>query len=70
MPACCCNGLGTARGTLAGMLAADLAAGARSELLDQMLAEAPPARLPPEPIAWLGATARIRWGELRAGREL
>ena len=68
--ACCCNGLGTTRGTLAGMLSADLAAGARSELLDQMLAEAPPARLPPEPIAWLGATARIRWAELRAGREL
>ena len=68
--ACCCNGLGTARGTLAGMLAADLATGAHSDLLDQMLAEQPPSRLPPEPIAWIGATARIRWSEIRAGREL
>jgi glycine/D-amino acid oxidase-like deaminating enzyme len=68
--ACCCNGLGTARGTLAGMLAADLATGARSDMLDQMLAEQPPSRLPPEPIAWIGATARIRWSEKSAGREL
>ena len=68
--ACCCNGLGTARGTLAGMLAADLATGARSDPLDQMLAEQPPSRLPPEPIAWIGATARIRWSEFMAGREL
>jgi glycine/D-amino acid oxidase-like deaminating enzyme len=68
--ACCCNGLGTARSTLAGMLAADLATGAPSVLLDQMLSERPPSRLPPEPIAWLGATARIRWSEIMAGREL
>jgi glycine/D-amino acid oxidase-like deaminating enzyme len=68
--ACCCNGLGTARGTLAGMLAADLATGASSDLLDRMLAEQLPSRLPPEPIAWVGATARIRWSERMAGREL
>jgi glycine/D-amino acid oxidase-like deaminating enzyme len=68
--ACCCNGLGTARSTLAGMLAADLATGAHSGLLDQILAERRPSRLPPEPIAWIGATARIRWSERMAGREL
>lgn len=68
--ACCCNGLGTVKSTLAGMLAADLACGERSALLTEMLAEAGPARRPPEPFARLGATARIRWSEHRAGREL
>lgn len=51
--ACCQNGLGTARGTFAGVAAAD-----------------PPARLPPEPLTWLGAYARMRWGERMAGKEL
>lgn len=68
--ACCQNGLGVAKGTLAGMAAADLALGASSEVLQFMQDEADPARLPPEPIAWLGATAKIRWGERAAGAEL
>ncbi|WP_282608512.1 FAD-binding oxidoreductase [Pelagibius sp. Alg239-R121] len=68
--ACCQNGLGTAKGTLAGMLAAELATDTPSELLQDLLAEAPPQSLPPEPVAWLGANAVIRWGELKAGTEL
>jgi glycine/D-amino acid oxidase-like deaminating enzyme len=68
--ACCQNGLGTAKGTLAGMLAADLAAGRRSDLLDRMVAGPAPQRLPPPPFARIGATAVIRWGEFRAGGEL
>lgn len=68
--ACCQNGLGTARGTLAGMLAADLAAGRRSNLLEQVEAGPKPERLPPAPFARVGATAVIRWGEYRAGAEL
>ena len=68
--ACCQNGLGTAKGTHAGMLAAELATGHRSELLDGLLGEAPPQALPPEPLAWLGANAVIRWGEMKAGLEL
>lgn len=68
--ACCQNGLGTAKGTLAGMLAAELATGTPSDLLDDLLAEAPPQALPPEPLAWLGANAVIRWGEMKAGLEL
>jgi hypothetical protein len=51
-------------------LAADLATGARSERLDQMLSNLPPSRLPSEPIAGMGATARIRWSDIMAGREL
>lgn len=68
--ACCQNGLGVAKGTASGLLIAELAAGQTSSLLDDMLAEPGPSRLPPEPFAWLGATATMRWGEFAAGREL
>ncbi len=67
--ACCQNGLGTVRGTLAGILAADLATGATSPALDRMSAADAPRRLPPEPLASLGANLRLRWGARRAGRE-
>ena len=68
--ACCQNGLGTVQGTFNGMLTAELAAGHPSDLLDAHRAKAGPSRLPPEPIAALGATARIRWAEYQAGKEL
>lgn len=68
--ACCQNGLGTAKGTLSGILAAEQASGVGSDLLDGMLAEAEPVKLPWRPIARAGATAVLRWGEMRAGREL
>lgn len=67
--ACCQNGLGTSKGTLAGMLAAELAAQGNSPLVAKMLAFDQPRRLPPEPFAWLGANAKIRWEEMRAGAE-
>ncbi|MEM7746218.1 MAG: FAD-binding oxidoreductase [Pseudomonadota bacterium] len=68
--ACCQNGLGTARGTFAGVAAADLAVGRETEFTAAMAAKSTPRRLPPEPFAWLGATARIRLGERAAGAEL
>ncbi len=68
--ACCQNGLGTAKGTLAGMLAAELACGEASDLLDEFMDQDAPAKLPPAPIARLGANAVMRWEEWRAGREL
>ena len=68
--ACCQNGLGTTRGTLAGMLAAELAAGGNSPLVGEMLAFDPPKRLPPGPFAWIGANMALRVKEWRAGREL
>lgn len=68
--ACVQNGLGTARGTLSGMLAAELAAGVSSARLSRALAQPQPTRLPPEPFAALGANASIRWQQMRAGREL
>jgi glycine/D-amino acid oxidase-like deaminating enzyme len=67
--ACCQNGLGTSKGTLAGMLAAEQAAQSNNPMVAQMLALAAPKRLPPEPVAWIGATATIRWEEWKAGRE-
>lgn len=68
--ACCQNGLGTAKGTLHGMLMAELASGQPSDLLDDVLNQPRPSRLPPEPIAWLGANATLKWSEYKAGREL
>ncbi|WP_368517825.1 NAD(P)/FAD-dependent oxidoreductase [Rhizobium sp.] len=67
--ACCENGLGTVKSTLAGIMAAELATGTASEQLEQYMDHAAPSRLPPEPFAWLGINSVIRLQELRAGRE-
>jgi glycine/D-amino acid oxidase-like deaminating enzyme len=67
--ACCENGLGTVKSTLAGMMAAELATGTMSRELSQYMDHPQPSRLPPEPIAWLGINGVIRLQELRAGRE-
>jgi len=68
--ACCQNGLGTAKGTISGKLVAELASQQTSSLLEDQLACDAPDRLPPEPIATIGAKAILRWGEFRAGKEL
>ncbi|MEM9605209.1 MAG: FAD-binding oxidoreductase [Pseudomonadota bacterium] len=68
--ACCQNGLGAARGTVAGIAAAERAARVNSELAEQLEAEAAPRVLPPEPFAALGANAVMRWKEFSAGREV
>ncbi len=68
--ACCQNGLGTAKGTTLGMAAADLASGEKSWIVDRLLAEDAPVKLPPMPLTYLGANAVMRWGEFRAGREM
>lgn len=67
--ACCDNGLGTVKSTLAGMMAADLATGTVSEQLKKYQKQPKPSRLPPEPFAWLGINSVIRSKELRAGLE-
>lgn len=67
--ACVQNGLGTARGTLTGIAAAERAFGQRSEITDHFLQEAAPQRLPPQPFATWGANAYLRWKEHRAGAE-
>ena len=67
--ACCQNGLGTAKGTFAGMMAAEIAAGAPSEFAIAAMAEPQPVRLPPEPLSSIGANAYLRWKEWRAGAD-
>jgi len=66
----CQNGLGAARGTYTGIMAAELASGEASENLTRFSNQALPSRLPMEPIASIGAIATLRWGEFKAGREL
>ncbi len=67
--ACCENGLGTVKSTLAGMMAADLATGSIRRSSNNSWINAEPSKLPPEPFAWLGINSVIRLQELRAGRE-
>ena len=66
---CVQNGLGTARGTLTGIGAAELACGHDSAVTRHFGAEAEPARLPPAPLATIGANLFLCWKEWRAGQE-
>lgn len=68
--ACCQNGLGIAKGTLAGGLAADLALGKTSPALTRARAADAPTRLPPKPLARVGANVLLKFQERRAGKEL
>lgn len=68
--ACCQNGLGTAKGTLAGMAAADLACGVQSEIVDHLSASDAPQKLPPQPFRSIGANAVIKFREFKALKEL
>ncbi|WOI32445.1 FAD-binding oxidoreductase [Tritonibacter scottomollicae] len=66
---CVQNGLGTARGTLTGISAAELAAGESSEISRHFSTEARPKLLPPQPFQQIGANAVLRWKEWRARAE-
>jgi glycine/D-amino acid oxidase-like deaminating enzyme len=68
--AACQNGLGTTKGTLSGILAADLASGVDSDLLRQWQSQDPPKKLFPEPLMSLGARAYLKWVQSRAGLDL
>ena len=63
------NGLGTARGTLMGIAAAELACRQTSDVTDFFLAEDDPVRLPPHPFDTIGANAYMRWKEWQARLE-
>lgn len=66
---CVQNGLGTARGTLTGIGAAELACGYSSAISAHFSAETRPKRLPPRPFREIGANAWMRWKEHRAAKE-
>lgn len=63
---CVQNGLGTARGTLTGICAAELACGTESIITRHFAAEAQPRMLPPQPFRDIGANLFTRWGEWKA----
>lgn len=67
--ACVQNGLGTARGTLSGIGAAELACGLTSDITRYFGAEPEPTRLPPHPIDTIGANVYLRVNEWQARRE-
>jgi glycine/D-amino acid oxidase-like deaminating enzyme len=67
--ACVENGLGTTRGTLTGIGAAELACNVTSNTTRHFTAEAEPLRLPPPPLSTIGANLYLRWREWRAGNE-
>ncbi len=67
--ACVQNGLGTARGTLTGITAADMALGVDSDIARHFAAEPEPKRLPPPPFSTIGANLFLRWKEWRAAQE-
>jgi glycine/D-amino acid oxidase-like deaminating enzyme len=67
--ACVQNGLGTARGTLTGMAAAELACGQTSDVTEFFTREDRPKRLPPQPFQQIGANTVLRWKEYRAAQE-
>jgi len=66
---CVQNGLGTTRGTLTGIGAAELACGVESDITRYFAAEARPRPLPPRPFREVGANALLRWKEWRARDE-
>lgn len=66
---CVQNGLGTARGTLTGIGAAELACGITSDITHHFTAEDSPRRLPPQPFQQIGANAVLRYKEWRAREE-
>ena len=69
--ACCQNGLGTTRGTIAGIVAAEMASdNSASSLVPDYRPQAIPQRLFPEPLMTLGARSVIKFKEWRAGKEL
>ncbi|MDE2444646.1 MAG: FAD-binding oxidoreductase [Alphaproteobacteria bacterium] len=67
--ACVQNGLGTVRGTLTGIGAAELACGVASDITQHFTSEAEPTKLPPRPFSTIGANVYLRWKERLAARE-
>jgi len=64
------NGVGVAMGTIAGRLLADLAVGATSPLLDDMLELPRPSWIPPQPLLGVGVRTALAVLSARARAEL
>jgi glycine/D-amino acid oxidase-like deaminating enzyme len=59
--AVCQNAVGVTKGTIGGLLAADLACGRDNPLIGDMQALGQPGSLPPRPLLDLGVQARMAW---------
>jgi glycine/D-amino acid oxidase-like deaminating enzyme len=67
--ACCQNGLGTTKGTAAGVAAAERAFGAVSDLANYLEIQPENQKIVPEPFAGIGANAYLKFNDWRAGVE-
>jgi glycine/D-amino acid oxidase-like deaminating enzyme len=69
--ACCQNGLGATKGTIAGVVAAEKASGKKVEShIPDFVQQDLPQKLLPEPFMSLGASGYLKFRELCAGNEL
>ncbi len=59
--AVCQNGVGVTKGTISGVLAADMACGVDNPMIADMQSLGTPDRLPPQPMLGLGVRARLAW---------
>jgi len=66
---CVQNGLGTVRGTLTGIGAAELACGIESGITRHFTAEPEPTRLAPPPLSTIGANIYLRFKEWATSKE-
>ncbi|MDB4558719.1 FAD-binding oxidoreductase [Amylibacter sp.] len=67
--AVCQNGVGVTKGTISGLLAADLATGRDNPLLVDMLALGQPSKLPPRPFLDLGVNTKMKLWEFQQRHE-
>ncbi|MBC2883941.1 FAD-binding oxidoreductase [Ochrobactrum sp. CM-21-5] len=66
----CQNGVGIAKGTVSGVLAADMACGIDNPMIADMQQLGSPTRLPPRPFLDIGVRARFAWELWRARHEV
>ncbi|WP_349974966.1 FAD-binding oxidoreductase [Pseudomonas sp. WHRI 8519] len=67
--ACGCNGLGASKSTAAGIAAADMVLGVKSEMVDILSGYDKPKQLPPQPFLTIGAKTNMKIKEWRSGDE-
>ena len=59
--ATCQNGIGVTKGTISGLLAADMACGQDNPLIGDMQSLGTPNTIPPRPLVEIGARAKLGW---------
>jgi len=67
--AVCQNAMGVTKGTIGGILAADMACGVDNELIGYMESLGTPDRLPPRPLLDIGVRSKLAWELWRARAE-